>query len=55
MTITLITSNGTIDDFSDDTIDRKKASNVIPLRGVTINIYDHENFDQKILAEVNLF
>ena len=53
MTITLITSNGTIDDFSDDTIDRKKASNVIPLRGVTINIYDHENFDQKILAEVN--
>ena len=46
-------SNGTIDDVSDDTIDRKKASNVIPLGGVTINIYDHENFDQKILAEVN--
>jgi hypothetical protein len=39
--------------FQDDTIDRKKASNVIPLGGVTINIYDHENFDQKILAEVN--
>jgi hypothetical protein len=46
-------SNGTIDDFSDDTIDRKKASNVIPLGGVTFNIYDQENFDQKILAEVN--
>ena len=45
-------TNGT-DDVLDDTIDRKKASNVIPLGGVTINIYDHENFDQKILAEVN--
>jgi len=46
-------SNGTIDDFSDDTIDRKKASNIIPLGGITINIYDHENIDQKILDEVN--
>jgi hypothetical protein len=45
--------NGTYDDVSDDTIEIKKASSVIPLGGVTINIYDHENFDPKILAEVN--
>ena len=45
--------NGTYNDVSDDTIETKKASSVIPLGGVTINIYDHENFDPKILAEVN--
>jgi len=45
--------NDTYDDLSDDTIEIKKASSVIPLGGVTINIYDHENFDPKILAEVN--
>ena len=45
--------NDTYDDVSDDTIEIKKASSVIPLGGVTINIYDHENFDPKILAEVN--
>jgi len=45
--------NGTYDDVSDDTIEIKKSSSVIPLGGVTINIYDHENFDPKILAEVN--
>ena len=45
--------NGTYDDVSDDTIEIKKGSSVIPLGGVTINIYDHENFDPKILAEVN--
>jgi len=45
--------NGTYNDVSDDTIEIKKASSVIPLGGVTINIYDHENFDPKILAEVN--
>jgi hypothetical protein len=45
--------NGTYDDVSDDIIEIKKASSVIPLGGVTINIYDHENFDPKILAEVN--
>ena len=45
--------NDTYDDVTDDTIEIKKASSVIPLGGVTINIYDHENFDPKILAEVN--
>ena len=45
--------NGTYNDVSDDTIETKKASSAIPLGGVTINIYDHENFDPKILAEVN--
>ncbi|MDA9818542.1 DUF4270 family protein [Flavobacteriaceae bacterium] len=45
--------NGTYDDVSDDTIEIKKGSSVIPFGGVTINIYDHENFDPKILAEVN--
>ena len=45
--------NGTYDDVSDDNIEIKKGSSVIPLGGVTINIYDHENFDPKILAEVN--
>ena len=45
-------TNGT-DDVSDDTIDIKKKSNIIPLGGVTINLYDHSNFDQKILTEIN--
>jgi len=41
------------DDVSDDTIDIKKGSDIIPLGGVTINLYDLDNFDQKILTEVN--
>ena len=45
-------TNGT-DDVSDDSIDRKKTSSIIPLGGVTINLYDQVNFDQKILTEVN--
>ncbi|MBT6935375.1 MAG: DUF4270 family protein, partial [Cryomorphaceae bacterium] len=45
-------TNGT-DDISDDSIDRKKTSSIIPLGGVTINLYDQVNFDQKILTEVN--
>ena len=45
-------TNGT-DDVSDDIIEKKKKSNIIPLGGVTINLYDHVNYDQKILAEVN--
>ena len=41
------------DDVSDDTIDIKKGSDIIPLGGITINLYDLDNFDQKILTEVN--
>ena len=47
-------ANGTADDVTDDVIEIKKKANVIPLGGVTINIYDHSNFDQKILTEVDL-
>ena len=45
-------TNGT-DDVADDIIEKKNKSNIIPLGGVTINLYDHANYDQKILAEVN--
>ena len=45
-------TNGT-DDVSDDVIEKRNKSNIIPLGGVTINLYDHANYDQKILAEVN--
>jgi hypothetical protein len=38
---------------SDDVIEKRNKSNIIPLGGVTINLYDHANYDQKILAEVN--
>ena len=40
-------------DVSDDVIEKRNKSNIIPLGGVTINLYDHANYDQKILAEVN--
>ena len=40
-------------DVSDDVIEKRNKSNTIPLGGVTINLYDHANYDQKILAEVN--
>ena len=45
-------TNGT-PDVSDDVIEKRNKSNIIPLGGVTINLYDHANYDQKILAEVN--
>jgi hypothetical protein len=45
-------TNGT-SDVSDDVIEKRNKSNIIPLGGVTINLYDHANYDQKILAEVN--
>ena len=45
-------TNGT-PDVSDDVIEKRNKSNIIPLGGVTINLYDHANYDQKILTEVN--
>jgi hypothetical protein len=45
-------TNGT-DDVTDDIIERKKKSNTIPLGGVTINLYDYNNFDQSIIDEID--
>ncbi len=45
-------ANGTADDVSDDIIEIKKKTNIIPLGGVTINLYDQVDFNQKILSEV---
>jgi len=45
-------TNGT-DDVTDDIIERKKKSNTIPLGGVTINLYDYNNFDQSIFDEID--
>jgi len=45
-------TNGT-DDVTDDIIERKNKSNIIPLGGVTINLYDYNNFDQSIINEID--
>ena len=43
-------TNGT-DDVSDDVIEKRNKSNIIPLGGVTINLYDHANYDQSNQAK----
>ena len=45
-------TNGT-DDVLDDIIERKKKSNVIPLGGVTINLYNQSGYNQEIVNEIN--
>lgn len=44
--------NGT-DDVLDDVIERKKKSTVIPLGGVTINLYNQNGYNQEIVNEIN--
>ncbi|MBL6603832.1 MAG: DUF4270 family protein [Bacteroidetes bacterium] len=44
--------NGT-DDVLDDVIERKKKSTVIPLGGVTINLYNQNGYNQEIINEIN--
>jgi len=44
--------NGT-DDVLDDVIERKKKSTVIPLGGVTINLYSQNGYNQEIVNEIN--
>ena len=45
-------TNGT-DDVLDDFVERKKKSNVIPLGGVTINLYNQSGYNQEIVNEIN--
>lgn len=44
--------NGT-DDVLDDVIERKKKSTLIPLGGVTINLYNQNGYNQEIVNEIN--
>jgi len=41
------------DDVEDDIIERKIMTSIIPFGGVSINLYDHTSFDQKITDEIN--
>ena len=47
-------NNGTSSDLTDDFTEIKEKTSIIPLGGVTINLFDHKDFNQQITNEINL-
>ena len=47
-------NNGSSSDLTDDFTEIKEKTSIIPLGGVTINLFDHKDFNQQITNEINL-
>ena len=46
-------NNGTSSELSDDFTEIKEKTSIIPLGGITINLFDHKDFNQEITNEIN--
>ena len=47
-------NNGTSTELSDDFTETKEKTSIIPLGGITINLFNHKDFNQEITNEINL-